>query len=238
MTTLIISDLHLDASRPSQVRSLLEFLGGEARRADALYILGDLFESWIGDDEESPLATAVAEGLSTLSGTGVPCWFMHGNRDFLLGEAYAQRAGLRLLGESAVRDLQGVPTLLLHGDTLCTSDHAYQRFRTEVRDPQWQRQFLAQPLAQRRAFANAARRESARHTSASAMPIMDVSQDEVERALRAANVRRLIHGHTHRAGIHAFDLDGTVAERIVTGDWYDRGNVLRIGPDAIELASL
>ena len=238
MTTLFVSDIHLDESRPAHVRDFLDFLAGEATRADAIYLLGDLFEAWIGDDEESELAASVAHALAMLRARGIPCHFMHGNRDFLLGEDYARRAGFELLPQSLVVELEGLPTLLLHGDTLCTGDTDYQRFREEVRDPQWQARFLAQPLAQRRAFANAARRESERHTTGQPMQIMDVAQAEVERVMREAGVRRLIHGHTHRAGIHAFDLDGAVAERIVTGDWYDRGSVLRVGPAGLELKSL
>lgn len=238
MATLFVSDIHLDPARPAHVRGFLDFLSGEAARADALYILGDLFEAWIGDDDESELADAVAQALAALGARGVPCRFMHGNRDFLLGESYAGRAGLELLPQSQVVDLHGVPTLLLHGDTLCTGDLPYQRFREEVRDPEWQRRFLQQPLAERRAFANAARRESERHTAGAPMQIMDVAQDEVERVLRAAGVDRMIHGHTHRAGKHAFALDGRYAERVVTGDWYDRGSVLRASASGLELASL
>src|SRR5688572_28425428 len=153
MTTLFISDLHLDPARPAITELFLGFLRGEARDAEALYILGDLFEAWIGDDTPSPAADAVAAELHALAGSGVPVYFMHGNRDFLLGADYARRAGFRLLPDPCLIDLYGCPTLLLHDDLLCTDDTAYQAFRAQTRDPAFQQQFLAQPLAARIAYA-------------------------------------------------------------------------------------
>ena len=229
MSTLFISDLHLDETRPQIVKLFLRFLADDACGADALYILGDLFESWIGDDDDATLAARVAAALRTLrDDAGVPIYFMHGNRDFLLGADYARRAGMSLLPDPSIVELAGERTLLMHGDTLCTDDTEYQKFRTLVRNPEWQRQFLAKPLAERRAFAAMARGESSKQTALKQADIMDVNQAAVEAALRAHGVRRLIHGHTHRPATHRFDLDGEAAERIVLGDWYEQGSVLSL----------
>lgn len=235
MATLFISDLHLDESRPAVTMLFLDWLRGEAARAEALYILGDLFEAYIGDDDDAALVATVADALREVSDRGVRVHFMHGNRDFLVGETFARRAGLTLLGETAVVDLYGTPTLLLHGDTLCLDDVAYQRIRVQLRDPAWQRQFLAQPLAARRAFAAQARAESARHTGATAAAIMDVTPAAVERALADHGVRRMIHGHTHRPATHRLDRGG---ERIVLGDWYEQGSVLRVDASGAALTAL
>jgi len=229
MTTLFISDLHLDPQRPHIVDLYTRLLAGEARRADALYILGDLFESWIGDDDDAALAARVAEATRALRDSGVPVWFMHGNRDFLLGADYATRAGMTLLADPSVVEIGGERVLLMHGDTLCTDDVEYLKFRTLVRDRRWQAQFLAKPLAERRTFAAQARGESHRHTSTAKPEIMDVNQEAVAAAMRAHGVHKLIHGHTHRPAAHHFDLDGYLAERVVLGDWYEQDSVLRIG---------
>ena len=235
MTTLFISDLHLDEGRPAVTRLFLDWLRAEAARAEALYILGDLFEAYIGDDDDAPLVATVADALRAVAERGVRVHLMHGNRDFLIGTAFAQRAGLTLLSEEVVVDLHGTPTLLLHGDTLCLDDVAYQRIRIQLRDPAWQRQFLAQPLAARRAFAAQARAESAKHTGTMAAAIMDVTPAAVERALAVHGVRRMIHGHTHRPAVH--DL-GQGRERIVLGDWYEQGSVLRVDADSPALTVL
>ena len=228
--TLFVSDLHLDESRP-QITSLFErFLAGEARNAAALYILGDLFETWIGDDDDAALPARVAKALRALADTGVPIFFVAGNRDFLLGAEYAARAGLTLLADVTVHVIASQPTLLMHGDTLCTDDYAYQAFRAQVRDDHWQRAFLAQPLDARRAFAARARVGSRQHTRATPEVLMDVNASAVAAALRAVGVHRLIHGHTHRPAIHRLALDGRPAERIVLGDWYTQGSRLRVGP--------
>ncbi|HET6632672.1 MAG TPA: UDP-2,3-diacylglucosamine diphosphatase [Rhodanobacteraceae bacterium] len=238
MSTLFISDLHLDAARPAIVELFERFLAGEAQEAEALYILGDLFESWIGDDDDSELATRAARALRGLADHGVPVHFMAGNRDFLLGADYAARCGMTLLEDGTVVDLHGTPTLLMHGDTLCTDDAAYQRFRTQVRDPAWQRDFLARPLAERRAFAAQARAASQAHTGGASEAIMDVNATAVAAALRQAGVHHLVHGHTHRPAVHALDLDGQPAERIVLGDWYDQGSVLRVSLGRRQLSRL
>lgn len=238
MTALFISDLHLDDSRPRIVELFEFFLSNQARGADALYILGDLFEAYIGDDDDAALPARAASALKALNDSGVPVYFMHGNRDFLLGESYAQRAGMTLLDDCTVADLYGTPTLLLHGDVLCTDDAAYLSFRKQVRDPAWQWMFLSQPLSARRAFAAKARDASRAHVSQTEMAIMDVNQQAVEAALRAAKVARMIHGHTHRPAIHDFELDGAKARRIVLGDWYEQGSVLRVDAGTTALSGL
>ena len=238
MTVLLISDLHLDAARP-QITALFErFLHNQGRQATALYILGDLFEAWVGDDDDGELPTRVAAALADLRAAGVTVYFMAGNRDFLLGDAYARRAGLTLLADGAVHTLAGTPTLLMHGDTLCTDDEAYQTFRRQVRDPAWQRDFLARPLTARKAFAAQARAASRSHQQDAREAILDVNPDAVVHALRTAGVRRLIHGHTHRPAIHDITLDGAPAQRIVLGDWYEQGSVLRVTRETAKLSSL
>lgn len=239
MTTLFISDLHLDESRTDITAALMSLLRTGARRSDALYILGDLFEAWIGDDDESPLMLEVADGLHALAASGVPIYFMHGNRDFLLGAAYALRCGMQLLDDSAVVDLYSMPTLLLHGDTLCTADVAYLKFRQQVRQPAWQAEFLTQSLSTRRAFAAAARAQSKLHTQSVAYEMMDVTQDAVVDAFRKHRIARLIHGHTHRPAIHpAIDVDGVACQRIVLGDWHHHGSVLRVDALGLRLDAL
>lgn len=239
MESLFLSDLHLDAGRTDIAATLSWVLSGPARRAAAVYILGDLFESFIGDDDPDALALAVADELQQLSASGVPVYFQHGNRDFLIGTDYAARAGLRLLGETHTLDLHGVPTLLLHGDTLCSDDHAYQRLRQEWRDPAWQAAFLAQPLAERRAFASRAREASRAYTAAADRTLMDVNADAVVDCFRKHQVDRIIHGHTHRPAIHpAEQIDGRACQRIVLGDWHRSGSLLRVSDQAVELIEL
>lgn len=239
MTTLLISDLHLDDSRP-QITTLFERLlaGPEVRTAQALYILGDLVEAWIGDDDDAQLPARIAAAIRTVSDAGVPVYFMAGNRDFLLGESFARRAGLTLLDDGTVHEIEGRRTLLMHGDVLCTDDIAYQAVRRQVRQPQWQAQILGMPLDARRAFAAKAREDSRAHTGSTGETIMDVNADAVAEAMRNAGVTRLIHGHTHRPAIHHFDLDGQSAERIVLGDWYEQGSLLRVTRQAIELSGM
>jgi UDP-2,3-diacylglucosamine hydrolase len=243
MTTLFISDLHLDAERPQVTELFGRFLREEAGHADALYILGDLFEAWVGDDDPSDTGDFVARELRALADGGVPVYFIRGNRDFLLGEGYARRAGMTILPDPAVVLLYGRPTLIAHGDTLCTGDIAYQQFRAQVRNPAWQQQFLSQPLAARVAFAQQARAASKAHQAGlqdkGAMEtITDVAPETVEATLSRFGIHRLIHGHTHRPAIHDLDIAGQAHQRIVLGDWYDQGSVLRVSRDHAELSSL
>lgn len=235
MTTLFISDLHLDDRRPESTEWLLDFLRDEAVRADALYILGDLFEYWLGDDVKSTCGEQVAEALSRLDDKGVPVYFQHGNRDFLIREAYAERAGMTLLPEEIVVDLYGEDVLLMHGDSMCTDDIPYQQFRTLVRNKAWQDDFLSKSPAERLQVAMQARDASAEHKGNTSMDIMDVNADQVLSALARHEVSKMIHGHTHRPAIHDFEADGEAAQRIVLGDWYARPSVLSVSPDGYDL---
>jgi UDP-2,3-diacylglucosamine hydrolase len=239
MASLFIADLHLDPVRP-QITALFEnyLASDEVRLADALYILGDLVEAWIGDDDDAELPQRIAAATRAVRDAGVPVYFMVGNRDFLLGKRFAGRAGLTLLDDGTVHDIHGRPTLLMHGDVLCTDDVAYQAVRQQVRNPEWQKQILSMPLEARRAFAVKAREDSKAHTGSTMESIMDVNAGAVAAAMRGAGVRRLIHGHTHRPAVHRFELDGKPAERIVLGDWYEHGSVLRVNDDGVELHGL
>lgn len=235
---LFISDLHLDPAQPEIARQFLDFLDGEARRADELYILGDLFEVWLGDDDPDPAVRTIVEALRRLTDAGVRCSFIHGNRDFLVGERFARETGCRLLADGTVTDVLGERVLLMHGDVLCTDDHSYQRLRRILRNPVvlWLVRHLS--LAQRRRLAQRLRAGSRMHVGTTAPEIMDVNADAVAATMRAAGVRTLVHGHTHRPAVHSLDLDGTPARRIVLGDWYAQGSVLDWGPNGPQLKSL
>lgn len=243
MATLIVSDLHLDASRPRITELFLDFLRGPAREAEALYILGDLFEAWVGDDADDALAEQVRGGLRELVDSGVPVWAMRGNRDFLLGPRFTEETGVGLLPDPCVVILDGEPTLLMHGDLLCTDDAGYQAFRRQVREPGWSETFLAQPLDARRAFAAKARAASGEHQSSLKAQgqldeITDANADAVAETMARFGVRRLIHGHTHRPAIHSLDVAGRPARRLVLGDWYEHGSVLRLDADGASLSNL
>ncbi len=238
MSTLFISDLHLEDSQPRTTGWLLEFLAGPAREAEALYILGDLFEYWIGDDALSTTASKVAEAIAALSSSGVPCFFMHGNRDFLLGDAFASQAGMTLLPESLVIDLHGTPTLLLHGDSLCTDDVEYQAFRQQSRNPAWQAAILAKSVKERLQMARDARDASKDHMETVSTEIMDVNESTVRDHFQEHGVRRMIHGHTHRPAVHRYETeDGIAAERIVLADWSTEGSYLRVTSDRVDSVS-
>ena len=238
MSLLFVSDLHLDAGRPATTQAFLQLLGNEARTAEAVYILGDLFEAWVGDDDPGEPGASVCAALKALSASGVPVFLMRGNRDFLYGQRMAGRCGATLLPDPCVVSLYGVPTLLMHGDLLCTDDTAYQAFRRQVRDPAWQHTFLAQPLAARQAFAAQARAASREHQQGAAESIMDVNPDAVADTMARHGVGRLIHGHTHRPAMHSLLVDGRPAQRIVLGDWYDQGSMLWLDQDGLRLEAL
>jgi UDP-2,3-diacylglucosamine hydrolase len=237
MFTLFISDLHLHETRPQITRAFFNFLHTQAAGAEKLYILGDFFDAWIGDDDDNILNAEVAAELKQLSSAGTQIFIMHGNRDFLLGKTFAAQAGAQLIAEGTVIDLYGCPTLLLHGDDLCIDDKDYIAFRQQVRSPQWQQQILAQPLAVRRVLAAQLREKSQAMNSLKAEDIMDVSQAEVIRVMENSGVTRLIHGHTHRPACHALMVNGEPAERIVLGDWHDLGWAIVADKNNTELIS-
>ncbi len=231
MSTLFISDLHLTEERPAANERFIELLESEARGAEALYILGDFFEYWIGDDDlDEPFNAVMAGMLRRLTAGGIALYYMHGNRDFLVGERFCAATGAELLPDPSVHDIQGVRTLLEHGDTLCTDDADYQSWRRVARSADWQREFLAKPRAERRKLILGLREKSKAVVQAKPADIMDVNDAAVARAMQAHGVTRLIHGHTHRPGRHQLTLDGRSAERWVLPDWSEGGGYLEIGP--------
>lgn len=219
MTTLFISDLHLEESRPDITEAFLGFLDGTASGVDQLYILGDFFEAWIGDDERTPLQEQIAAALRKLRDSGTDIFLMHGNRDFLIGEDFCKRAGASLLDDPTVIDLHGTPTLLMHGDSLCTADVEYQKFRANMRNPQWQQMILQRPLEDRQQMARQLREISMAKNQGKEEFIMDVTPEEVIKDMEAHGVQRMIHGHTHRPAVHELSANGLPAKRIVLGDW-------------------
>ncbi len=225
--SVFISDLHLCPTRPAINEIFFDFLQGPAAQAEALYILGDLFEYWAGDDDDDPFNASVIVGLRALADRGISLYLMHGNRDFLIGERFIAASGAKLLRDPTLTDLYGTPTLLMHGDTLCTDDVDYQRFRTQVRSPVFQQAFLARPLAARKQKISKLRAQSEASKQTKAEEIMDVTPAAVETALRAHGYPRLIHGHTHRPARHEHVVDGRRCERWVLADWYQRGSYLR-----------
>jgi UDP-2,3-diacylglucosamine hydrolase len=234
--TLFISDLHLTEERPAANEQFIAFLEGKARSADALYILGDLFEYWIGDDDlEQPFNAVMASLLRGLTRAEVPVYVMHGNRDFLMGERFCAATGAQLLADPTVHEIQGVKTLLVHGDTLCTDDLDYQNWRRIARSDEWQRAFLSKPRAERHSLILGLREKSKAVIQAKPAEIMDVNDAAVAQALRRHGVTRLVHGHTHRPGQRALSVDGRPAERWVLPDWYGRGGYLEIGTQAARL---
>ena len=226
MALLFISDLHLSQERPHITQLFIRFLKEKAPQADALYILGDLFEVWLGDDMILPEYEQAISEIKKLTEAGTPVYIMYGNRDFLMREHFETLTGASIIHEPYIIELQGQPTLLLHGDTLCTDDVEYQKLRSMVRDPRWQEDVLAKTPTERLAMAKKFRDISRNETSQKDNAIMDVNQQAVEQTMRENNVQRLIHGHTHRPGVHHFSVDNREAERIVLSDWYKSGSYL------------
>ncbi len=238
MKTLFISDLHVDPASPAITRQLLSLLEGKARSARALYVLGDLFEAWLGDDDPAPSSREIVHALRGLTDAGVPCFVMRGNRDFMIGQRFFDDTGATLLEDGTVVDLEGERVLLLHGDSLCTDDVSYQRFRRIVRNPAalWLLRHLS--LERRQALARKMREGSRMHVTATAPEIMDVNADAVAEAFRRSGVRTMIHGHTHRPAIHSLEVDGLPRRRIVLGDWYAQGSVLEVSPGGFDLRTI
>ncbi len=235
MATLFIADLHLQIEEPAITAGFLRFLQGEARHADALYILGDLFEAWIGDDDPNPLHREIAIAIKALVDSGVPCFFVHGNRDFLLGKRYARDCGMTLLAEETVLDLYGRNILIMHGDTLCTDDTGYLAFRAKVHTPWIQTLFLALPLFIRSRIAAKMRAGSKAANSSKSMTIMDVNPQAVASVMAKHQVQWLIHGHTHRPYMHDLTVNDKPAHRVVLGAWHTEGSMIKVTPDGVEL---
>ena len=237
--SLFVADLHLGPERPQTTRIFEDFARRTAPRAEALYILGDLFEYWAGDDDLSdPHHAAVAHTLAELSRSGTAVFVMHGNRDFLIGQRFCRETGAQLIEDGTVTEIQGERVLLLHGDVLCTDDVSYQRLRRIVRNPvvQWIVRHLS--LARRRALAQKMREGSRMHVKSTAAQIMDVNAEAVAKAFRESGVATMIHGHTHRPAVHSLEVDGSRVQRIVLGDWHTQGSVLERSAAGFELRSL
>ena len=238
MATLFISDLHLEPARPEIGEQFLAFLAGPAREADALYILGDLFEAWIGDDDPNPYYAQMKSAIRALSDSGVPVFFMHGNRDFMIGERFAAEAGVTLLDDPHPIELHGENVLLSHGDALCTDDVEYQKVRAMTRNPDWQAMMLSKSIEERIAFAMQAREQSLARGESMTEEIADVNQEAVEQAIRDSGADILLHGHTHRPAVHPFHVDGRPVHRIVLGDWYEQGSMVEWDGDGPRLEEL
>jgi UDP-2,3-diacylglucosamine hydrolase len=226
MINYFISDLHLEETRPDIAAIFLNFLANEARRADALYILGDFFEAWIGDDDLSAFNMTIMQALRAANASGLAIYFMRGNRDFLLGKNFLNASGCFLLPDEYVLNLGEYPTLLMHGDTLCTADKAYLKFRKKSHNWLMQKLFLLKPLKTRKNIVANMRVKSKAYTSTAADYLMDVAQSDVERVMKKHQVQQLIHGHTHRPETHHFELEGLPVSRIVLAPWHERGCVL------------
>ncbi|EAX31987.1 UDP-2,3-diacylglucosamine diphosphatase [Coxiella burnetii] len=228
--TLFISDLHLEEETPSITAHFLYFLKHQAPKADAIYILGDFFEAWIGDDNQTPFNRKIIESLQTLARTK-PTYFMRGNRDFLIGQRFAAMTGVSLLEDPSVIQLYNKPVLLMHGDSLCTLDHKHQAYRRKIMKPWVQKLMLSLPLSLRRKLAKKFREQSRRHNRTLSYEIKDVTPEEVNRVMKEQNVELLIHGHTHRPAIHDSTINGNPTKRIVLGAWHHGGSVLRYAQD-------
>ena len=238
MATLFVSDLHLEPARPEIGEQFLAFLDGPARKADALYILGDLFEAWIGDDDPNPYYAQMRSAIRELTDSGVPVFFMHGNRDFMIGQQFATEAGLTLLDDPHPLELHGENVLLSHGDALCTDDLEYQQVRAMTRNPDWQAMMLSKSVEERIAFAAQAREQSLARGESMTDDIADVNQGAVEQALRDSGADILLHGHTHRPAVHPFHVDDRPVHRIVLGDWYEQGSMVEWDEDGPRLEEL
>ena len=238
MSTLFISDLYLEADRPEIGVQFRAFLAGPAREAEALYILGDLFEAWVGDDDPNSYYAGMKDAIRELSDSGVPVYFMHGNRDFMIGERFAAETGATLLPDPHPVELYGEKVLLSHGDYLCTDDLEYQKVRAMTRNPEWQAMMISKSLEERLAFARQAREQSQAHSASMTEEIADVNEDAVEAAIREHGVEILLHGHTHRPAVHPFHVDERPVHRIVLGDWYEQGSMVEWDEDGPRLEEL
>lgn len=238
MATLFISDLHLSPKNPEITECFYRFLAQQAIHAKALYILGDLFEFWIGDDDPKPLYAEIAHKLHALSQQGVAIYYIHGNRDFMLGERYAKQAGMTLLPEVAKIDLYGTPTLIMHGDTLCTKDIGYQNYRKKVNNKKLQWVFNHLPLCLRQKIGDSIRQGSSEKTPTKHPELTDVVQEDIEKTMLAYDASLLIHGHTHKPGMHRFELAHQQMQRIVLGDWYHQGSILVCDQEGMQLKTL
>mgnify|MGYP001208570986 CR=1 FL=1 len=238
MTTVFLSDIHVSDDHPEISEHLKEFLLEEASKTNIIYILGDLFEYWLGDDDPNPSFNEIKNLLKRLSDKNISIFFIHGNRDFLIGESFAEVTGCQILHDPHVIDLFGKKVLISHGDIFCTDDKEYQLFRNQTRDPAWKESILSKSLCFREEFAKQARLESSKHTSSKKNEIMDVNKDEILKMYEKYNVDIIIHGHTHRPAIHDIFYNGRSYQRIVLGDWYEQGSILKCNQTGFDLIQL
>jgi len=238
MTTLFISDIHISDDYPEIYKQFLDFIKKLDHNTNALYILGDLFEYWLGDDDPNPIFKKIQNVLKDLSKNNVSVFFMHGNRDFLVGDEFAKKTHIKILSDPSIIEVYGEQILISHGDIYCTDDEEYQLFRKQTRDPRWQKMILGKPLEYRRNYAQMARAKSKKHTQLDDEDIMDVNEDEIKKILDQFNLSTIIHGHTHRPFIHNTISNEDNYRRIVLGDWYEQGSILEwseFGPKLIKL---
>tara|TARA_Y100001980_G_C14483630_1_gene261713 strand:+ start:52 stop:777 length:726 start_codon:yes stop_codon:yes gene_type:complete len=238
MTTVFLSDIHISDQHPEISKHLEEFLLEEGSKTDTIFVLGDLFEYWLGDDDPNPSFAEIKNLLRKLSDKNISIFFIHGNRDFLIGESFAEETGCHILRDPHVIDLYGKKVLISHGDIFCTDDKEYQLFRNQTRDPAWKKFILNKPLAFRKNFAKKARLQSQEHTSSEKSKIMDVNEDEILKMYEKYNVDIIIHGHTHRPAIHDVFFNGRNCQRIVLGDWYEQGSILKCDETGFDLIEL
>ena len=238
MTTLFVSDIHISDDYPEICKLFFDFINKIDTNVNALYILGDLFEYWLGDDDPNPIFKKTQNALKDLSKNNISVFFIHGNRDFLVGDKFAKKSHIKILSDPSVIELYGERILISHGDIFCVDDEEYQLFRKQTRDPKWQEMILKKPLGYRRDFAQMARMKSIEHTQLDNEDIMDVNENEIKKTFDQLNISTIIHGHTHRPFIHNTISNEVNYRRIVLGDWYDQGSILEwneSGPKLIKL---
>jgi len=238
MTTFFISDIHISEQYPEIGEQLIDFLENQAQQSDALYILGDLFEYWLGDDDTNHEYKKIKSTLKLYTDKKIPTYLMHGNRDFLIGETFANETGITILPDPSIIDLYGEKILISHGDIFCTDDIEYQLSRESTRNPNWQKMILGKSLKERKKLAYEARKKSSKHTRQTKKILMDVNQNEINETFKKYGLNQIIHGHTHKPAIHNSMINGELYKRIVLGDWYDQGSVLKWDQSGPELVTL
>ena len=238
MKTFFISDIHISEQYPEIGEQLIDFLENQAQQSDALYILGDLFEYWLGDDDTNPQYKKIKSALKLFTDKRTPTYFMHGNRDFLIGEKFARETNITILPDPSIIELYGEKVLISHGDIFCTDDIEYQSSRKLTRDPNWQKMILGKSLKERKVFAHESRKKSSIYTQKTNEMLMDVNQNEINKTFKEYDLNQIIHGHTHKPAIHNSMINGEPHKRIVLGDWYEQGSVLKWNQSGPELLTL
>lgn len=238
MTILFVSDIHISEKNPEIGEQFIDFLEKQARQSEALYILGDLFDYWLGDDDPNPEYKKIKSALTQYTNKEIPTYFMHGNRDFLIGGSFANETGIKIISDPSIIELYGEKILISHGDMFCVDDIAYQSGRKLTRSPNWQKMILAKSLKERKAFAYKAREKSSKHIQEANEILMDVNQGEINKTFKKYGLNQIIHGHTHKPAIHNSVIKGESYKRIVLGDWYEQGSILKWDQSGPELVTL